>query len=176
VDAQELVCLDGPREPLHLQLGDWCGLDAPLERRIRPLAQEHLSGRRLVTEPRGEAGDDAEGPVVVSSLEPDAAERGVPDCDPAPKTELVAALPPAVRELSDALPHGEREPGRLELVLGQGNGVVEEHHEPVACKVLQRPPKARTSSPAAAWYSRTTSMSSSGSADSANTVNPLRSK
>ena len=34
---------------------------------------------------------------------------------------------------------GDREPNRLELVVRDGEGIVEEHHDPVAREVLQRP-------------------------------------
>jgi hypothetical protein len=41
--------------------------------------------------------------------------------------------------LADPIAYRDRQPGRLELVVGHRYGVVEEHHEPVAREMLERP-------------------------------------
>ena len=93
-DPHQLVSRNGAGEPLQLQLGNRLCLDAVFERRVPTLTQEDLPRCGLVAETRGEVRDPAENPVVVSSLEPDPAERRVADCDSGAETELVAPFPP----------------------------------------------------------------------------------
>ena len=77
--------------------------------------------------------------VVVAALEPDPAHRRVAGRDPHPDLQDVAAPPPLLADLGEALPDRDREPDRARRVVVLELRVVEEHHEPVAGEVLERP-------------------------------------
>src|SRR6266540_5387789 len=124
-DAQELVRLDRSRKALHLQLRHRLGLDPRLDGRVRALAQEYLTSFRLVAQPGGHVRDSAERAVVVAPFESNPAERRVPYGNPGAEAELVPALAPIAGELSDPLPHCDREPRGTEFVLGHRHRIVD---------------------------------------------------
>ena len=105
---------------------------------MEPWPDQDLSRRRARAQARGEVRDRAERAVVVAPLEADAAERGVAGLDPDPECELGAAAAPARHELLEPLAQRDREAHGLELVLLDLHRVVEEHHHPVAGKMLER--------------------------------------
>ena len=129
----------GPREALELELARRRRLDGCLHRRKEPLADQDLAGRRLGAEPRGEIRHRAEHAVVVAAFEPDSTERGVAGLDADSEPQLRSTLAPQQRELLEPLLSCQREPDGLKLVVCHGDRIVEEHHDPIACEVLQRP-------------------------------------
>src|SRR5918994_4078857 len=137
--AEELESLHRPGKPLDGELANERRLDPILERRVRTLAQQYLSGGRGVTQPRAEVRHGPESAAVVPSFESDSAERGVSDCDAGAEPQLVAAFAPADGKLADTVPHRDRQSRRLRLVVGDGHRVVEEDHQAVPGKVLENP-------------------------------------
>jgi len=88
---------------------------------------------------RGEVRDWANCAVVIASFEANPAERRVTSLDPDSQSQLDAALAPDRGEFAEVLLRSEREPDRLQLVIAQGQRVVEEDHHAVAGEMLERP-------------------------------------
>ena len=130
----------------------------------------------LRAQPRGEVRDRPDRGVVVAALEADPAERRVAGLDSHAQPELGSALAPGLGESREPLLRGEREPDRLELVVGDGDGVVEEDHHAVAREVLERSLVRRDQLAEHGVVSRRTSNSSSGAAVSVKAVKPRRSQ
>src|SRR6266508_2205670 len=116
VDAHEFVGLQRTGEAFDLEVCNRTRLNAVLERSEDALAEQDLPWACLVAQPSGEIRDGAESAIVVSSFEPDPAERCVPHRNAGAEAEVVAALAPAARELPDPVSHRQRELRRLYLV------------------------------------------------------------
>jgi len=85
-----------------------------------------------------------------------------------PQAELVAAPAPAARQLREPIAYLDRRFDGDALVVIEPARVIEEAISPSPAKCSTVPPLRTTISPTAAWYSRSTLSTSSGSADSAN--------
>src|SRR4029453_5969701 len=72
-------------------------------------------------------------------FKPDSPDRRVAGFNPYTQPKLDSASAPDPSQLCEPLLRGDREPDGLELVVCDGERIVEEHHHPVAREVLQRP-------------------------------------
>ena len=164
-------------EALERQLADVLDLDVALELRDHPARDQDLAGLGLAAEPRGEVGDRADGAVVEPSLEADGADGGIAlgDADaPGP------ARSPACATCRSARPRASRMATAMRTARaaasGTGTGSLKKIIMPSPVKRSSVPSCSRMSRPISAWYSRSTPMTSSGSAVSAKAVKPRRSR
>ena len=115
-----------------------------------------------------EVDDGADRAVLVATLEPDGAERREPLGDANSEPEVVATLSPTPGE-GTRRPRAHRD-GHLDgadvgdPTLGSGSLKMTINPSPVNRSSV--PPKRKTRSPIAAWYSLRTRITSSGSLDS----------
>src|SRR5512132_747995 len=138
-------------QPADLERGDWAseafelevacrrGLHGLLHSCEKALADQDLPRRCPSAEPRGEIRHRSEDAVVVATLESDAADGRVASLDADSEPELRTAPTPDLSQPREPLLCGEREPNGLQFVICDRERIVEEDHQPVACKVLERP-------------------------------------
>ena len=138
-EPSDLVRRDGSTESLQVEISHENRIDRPLDRCEEARADQDLTSRGARAEPGGEVRHRAKRCVVVATLEADPAQRRVPSLDPDPQAKLRPTLPPPARQVFEALLGGDREPDRLEFMVVERERVVEEHHDPVAREVFERP-------------------------------------
>jgi hypothetical protein len=98
-----------------------------------------LTAFRTRAQPGGEAGDRAECAVVVAALESNPPECRMPGFDPDPQRKVRTTLEPTVCELGEAGLSCECETYGLQLVLGNGDGIVENTMTPSPAKCSSVP-------------------------------------
>ena len=108
-----------------------------LDRREHARTDQDLPPAGARAEAAGEIRHRPEGTVVVAAFEPDPSESRISGLDSDAEPELGSALPPPFGQLGELLLGREREPDGLELMVLEGDRVVEEDHHPVACEMLE---------------------------------------
>ena len=96
------------------------------------LREEDLSVLGLGAQPSRHVHHSSDRAVVEPPLESHLTERRFPDVDPDPEAEVVAAAPPVGREFGDSVTQLDGHPYRVRARIRVGEGIVEEHHQPVA--------------------------------------------
>src|SRR3954447_12023642 len=129
----------GSAEALRPDLADGFDRDGVVSSSERPLRDQDLAGCGLAAQPGGEDHRVADRAVVVTAFEPDAAQGRIAGRNPDADVEDVAALPPALCQLLEAVAHRDRHAHRAAGVVALDDRIVEERHEAVAGKVLERP-------------------------------------
>jgi hypothetical protein len=123
------------------------GFDEILDLGVHALRDENLAVARLLAEPGAQICDGADRRVVESAFVADAPDGGVAHVNAGAEAECEAAAAPLVEQPLDAVAHGDRHLHRARRRVGTGDGIVEEHHEPVAGEPLERTLVAGDESP-----------------------------
>src|SRR5262249_28414801 len=103
-----------------------------------PLADHDLAWLCLVTEPRREIYDAAICGVFAPMLEPDLAESCVARSDSNSETEKMTLARPRLRQLVNLPAHIQRQANGALGVIGTGNRIVKDDHDPVPQDPFQR--------------------------------------
>ena len=124
---------------MEVELADRLRLHRALDGCIKTGADQDLPAGCAGAEPRGKVRDRSDHAVVVPPFEADPTERCVPRFDADAEAELRSSLPPCLGERLEPLLRGECEPNRHLLVIVDRERIVEEHEQPVAGEMLERP-------------------------------------
>src|SRR5215216_575813 len=135
--ADHLIRRHGAMEALEAQVADVPSFDRRLEQAENALADEDLSGFRLVAQARSEIGDAADRRIIETPVEPDLSQRRVTERDADAETERVAALAPCLDQLVEALAHSQGHAHRAFGMVGTRHGIIEQDEDAVAGEALQ---------------------------------------
>src|SRR6185503_2507409 len=136
--ARQLECRDRLHKALERHLADRLDDERLAERGAHPLIDQDLPGIRLAAKPRGEVDDTADRRIIEAALEAECAERRVAARDADAQIEVVAVVEPLRAQHGKALAHRERHARRAPGGLRNGQWIVEEHEDPVACEPIER--------------------------------------
>jgi hypothetical protein len=113
-------------EALELEIPDGSRFDSVFDSGEDSLPDQDLAVFGVRAEPRSEVHYWPKRGVVIAALKADPADRRVSGLDPNGEPDFNATLSPFLRQLREPLLGIERKPYRLELMIGDSHGIIEE--------------------------------------------------
>src|SRR5262245_45894109 len=135
---QHVVSRNGAVKAFEGELAEILHFNVRLDLGQDARGNENLPVLCLSAEPRGKVGCGTDCTVVKPLLETDRADGCIATSDADAESERVAAFAPASRQNGQGLAHGKRHLHGSQLVVLHRHWRVEEHHEAVACEMLDR--------------------------------------
>src|SRR6476646_5673376 len=136
--AQNIVGRDRPIEALQVQIADMRDLYRTLDGTERSLRNQDLPRPSFIAEPRCEIRHAADRRVFAAMFKPDLPQCRIAGSNTDSEPEGVALSTPVLRQLLDLVAHIERQAHRTFGMIRARNRVVEDDHDAVSEKTLQR--------------------------------------